>query len=266
MDPVADPDAVARFSALVSAAEPSGRLDETALALAGCFEPELNLDDELARFDALAETVREPTLAALRSALFEDAGFTGDRANYYDPANSFLNRVLDRRRGIPITLAILTIEVGRRIGVPLAGVGLPGHFVVRDEVDPSSFVDVFAGGALIDRRGCVRIVEGIQGSAVALDDEWFDPVDRQAIITRMLANLEGCYRRLGDGRRAALALELRTMVPGSSHRERRHIAESLVELGRFDRAATVFEGLADDRPEVADDLRAAAHRLRARLN
>jgi regulator of sirC expression with transglutaminase-like and TPR domain len=266
MEPVADPDAVARFAALVSAVAGPARLDEMALALAGCFEPELDLDLELARLDVLAKTVRKPTLAGLRSALFEDAGFIGDRATYYDPTNSFLDRVIDRRRGIPITLAILTIEVGRRVGVPLSGIGLPGHFVVRDEVDTSSFIDVFGGGSLIDRRGCVGIIEEIQGSGAILDDGWFEPVDSRAIAARMLTNLEGCYRRFGDSRRAAVALELRTMVPGSTARERRRIAESLAGLGRFDRAASVFEELAHDRPDAADDLRAAAHRLRARLN
>ena len=118
--------------------------------------------------------------------------------DYYDPRNSFLNDVLERRVGIPITLAVLALEVGRRIGVPLAGVGMPGHFLLRDKVDRDVFIDPFDGGRLLDADGCRRLFTG-RGRARTPPGRtsYLEPVGNLSIISRILTNLRAIY----EGRR-----------------------------------------------------------------
>ena len=148
-----------RFVATVARPAVSVPLDEATLCIAAHAEPSVDVDGYLRRLDAVAEGVRAPTLDGLVSHLFSTLRFTGNRRHYYDPRNSFLNHVLDRRIGIPITLSVVVMEVGRRIGVPVAGVGMPGHFLVRDKVDPDVFVDPFDRGQLLDAVGCRQLFE-----------------------------------------------------------------------------------------------------------
>ncbi len=157
-----------RFREVVSGAEAAVPLDEAALLIAAHAHPGLDVHAELAKLDALAESCFAPTLDALTRHLFVDLGFRGNRRQYYDPRNSFLDDVVARRIGIPISLSVLAIVVGRRLGVPLAGVGLPGHFLVRDRVDAEVFVDPFDGGAVLDRAGCERAFRRVQGDEAPL--------------------------------------------------------------------------------------------------
>ncbi len=137
-----------RFAELVRRPDEEIPLDLAWALLTAHAHPSSDPDDLMAQLDDLAAGVRVPTLDGLRHHLFVDQGFIGNREDYYDVANSYLDDVLDRHLGIPITLSVLTMEVGRRVGVPVAGVGLPGHFLLRDKVDPDVFVDAFRGGAL----------------------------------------------------------------------------------------------------------------------
>lgn len=177
--------------------------DEVPLGLAWALltahaHPTVDPDALLADLDDLAAACRTPTLDGVLHHLFVDQGFAGNRAEYYDPANSYLDAVLERHLGIPITLAVLTIEVGRRLGVPIAGVGLPGHFVLRDRVDPEVFIDPFAGGTVLDRSGCLALLRRIHGEEVELDPRWLEPVGPRAILERMLANLVRTFQQRGD--------------------------------------------------------------------
>src|SRR5829696_7811715 len=160
---VQDVDAYARFLALFSRPDASLPLDEVALCIAAHADPDVDIAANLARLDDLAEKCPAPTLDALVTHLFRTEGFAGNRADYYDPRNSFLHEVLDRRLGIPITLSIVVLEVGRRLGVPLSGVGLPGHFLVRDKVDDRVFIDPFHGGRLLDESACRRLHATLAG-------------------------------------------------------------------------------------------------------
>ncbi|HMC70976.1 MAG TPA: transglutaminase-like domain-containing protein, partial [Mycobacteriales bacterium] len=130
MGTVAQVDATERFVEVVAGREPALPLDEIAFLIAAHAHGGLDVDAQLTRLDELADQVRDPTLDGLRRLLFRDLGFTGNEGDYYDARNSFLDDVLDRRTGIPISLAVLTMEVGRRVGVPLAGVSMPGHFLL----------------------------------------------------------------------------------------------------------------------------------------
>lgn len=249
----------ARFLELLEGPDAAMPLDELALLIAAHAHARLDVAAQLARLDALAEQAGEPTLDGLRRLLFRDLGFTGNDVDYYDPRNSFLDDVLDRRTGIPISLAVVMLEVGRRMGVPLSGVSMPGHFLVRDKVDPEVFVDPFAGGALLDRRGCRIRFHAVHGRDAAFAEAYLAPVGPLAIVDRMLANLEGIAARRADTRMLGWVGRLRDGVPSAEHGARRRAAV-LVAAGRFGEAAAVLEAIGDDEALVE------ARGLRARLN
>lgn len=260
-------DVPARFVELVGGPEDQVALDEAMLLIAAGAEPDLDVTTGLQRLDALADGCFAPTLQALVRYLFVDLGFAGNREDYYDPRNSFLNHVLDRRRGIPISLSVLAIVVGRRIGVPLAGVGMPGHFLLRDRLDPDVFVDPFARGVLLDRAGCERAFRTAHGPAAPFDPSFLDPVGSRAILGRVLANLKGIYRDRGDRPSLAWVLRMRAAIPGVPDDERRQLASVLAADGQFAAAARELEHLAaQSGGDTAEDDLASATRMRARLN
>ncbi len=260
-------DLTERFADLLQRPDPEIALDEAALVIAGHADPSMDIEIELERLDRLAAGVRNPTLDGLVQHLFVDEGFAGNRVSYYDPRNSMLPDVVERRLGIPISLAVVAISVGRRIGIPLAGVGMPGHFLLRDKVDREVFVDPFAAGSRLDREGCIRIFRALQGEDVPFADAYLDPVGATAIVTRMLANLRSIYAATGDRASLGWVLRLRTLVPGSAPEDRGELAELLAASGRFDAAAHELGLLADELGgTLGDEYAARAGRLRARLN
>lgn len=248
-----------RFASLAQLGDDDLPLDEAVLLIAAHALPELEIEHELDRLDELACGVRRPTLDDLRAHLVDDLGFDGDEATYHDPRNSLVPEVLDRRRGLPLTLAIVAMEVGRRCGVPLVGVGMPGHFLVRSVEDGHRFLDLFHGGAVLDRGECQDIFARLHPDA-PWHDRFLDPVGTRAILVRMLGNLATSYRRTGDRHALCWALELRLLLPGATERDRREAAVVLGAAGRYNEAASVLESTGEPRDE-----RAAA-RLRARLN
>lgn len=165
--------------------------------------PDLDIARYLERLDQLADSLRSTVSPAgpqaaqaqvLAEALFDRLGFQGNQQNYSDPRNSYLNEVLERRSGIPISLAVIYLAVAERLDIPAAGVGLPGHFIVKipAEVGPG-FIDPFHGGRHLTLEDCVRLVEQTVGYSGPLQDEWLQPVSARTILTRMLNNLRGIY-------------------------------------------------------------------------
>ena len=188
-------------------------LPRIALEIAHDADPGLDIDAYLARIDDLAARARarctgsaktRTILGQINWVLFVEEGFVGDTEGYYDPRNSYLNEVVDRKRGIPISLSILYAAVAEALGVALGGVNLPAHFVLRaiDEPEPL-FVDAFHEGALLDREGCVRLVAEAVGRPVALEDSQLAAVDPAAVVARMLRNLKAIHLR-GDDYASAL--------------------------------------------------------------
>jgi regulator of sirC expression with transglutaminase-like and TPR domain len=183
---------------------------EAALELARFAHPGLDSAGCLSYFDTLAGRVEQPTALGLRRVIGIGEGFGGNVDDYYDPDNSFLDRVIERRRGIPITLAVVWIEVGRRAGIEVEGIGLPGHFLVRAA---GSLVDPFHYGEEIGEEEAAALMAGATGrpspsqtassGEVRLDSSWLAPANGVEIIARMLRNLTGIYRARGD----AVALE-----------------------------------------------------------
>ena len=260
-------DAVDRFAAIVRGPEPALPLDEAALLIAAATKPTaIDVAGSLAALDDLAAQVGAPTLDGLRTLLFRDLGFGGNASDYYDPANSWLDDVLERRVGIPITLAVVMMEVGRRVAVPLWGVSMPGHFLVRDKVDPEVFVDPFARGQVLDRHGCEARFRAVQGPGSEFDDEFLEPVGKRAILARVLANLESVATMRAERELLQRVLSLRVAMPDAGIAEHRRFAASLASAGRDLDAADVLESFADRDIEGSVAARAAADQLRARMN
>lgn len=168
-------------------------LDEAAFAIAAHAWPDVDIGAELARLEQIAGRVIEPTRDALNAVLFGELGLGGNVEDYYAADNSFLNRVLDTGLGIPISLAVLMIEVGRRAGVSLHGVNAPGHFLVRDDAD----------GVLLDPFE--------RGAVTTADDA--PPASTVGILARMLNNLRTIYTTNGEHHHLVWVLRLRTLLP-----------------------------------------------------
>lgn len=252
-------DLTSRFADLVARSGEDLPLDDACLLVAAHALPALEVAAEKARLDEIAARVPAPTLHALRTHLVGDLGFIGDRDDYHDPRNSLLPQVLDRRRGIPLSLAVVGMEVGRRCGVPLLGIGMPGHFLLRAAADEDCFVDLFDGGAELDRGACRAIFDRLHPTT-PWAERYLEPVGPVAIVARMLGNLAGAFRRSGDRAGLIWALELRRLLPGASDRERRELAVLLGAVGRFRDAAGLLEASGNELDERA------AMRMRARLN
>ncbi len=163
---------------------------------------------------------------ALNQFLFDELGFSGNADHYYDPRNSYLNEVLDRRTGIPLTLSVLYLEVGRRIGLALEGVSFPGHFLVRLPLRGSMLVlDPFSGGepqSEADLRARLRrvIPEGAAGPVPVEElplDQFLEPAGKRQILARLLRNLKGIYREADKPERLLAVLNRMLMVAPEAH-------------------------------------------------
>ena len=220
----------------------------------------------LAELDAYALGVRG--LPGLRERLFTELGFQGDTRTYYRPANSFLQSVMSRRLGIPITLSLLTIEVGRRAGVALHPVGMPGHFLVGVPGDPSHFLDPFGGGTMLDLAGCeARFRQSTgAGPAVPFGPHLLPAVGPHEVLIRMLANLAAGYERERSGKDLEWVARMRLALPRVSPAEIMALATALEWQGRFADAARVLEQPGVDGVDPDGELRRAARGLRARNN
>ena len=231
-------------------------LAPTALLIASTAYPDLDIARELRFLDSLASAAsrrfgpeRSPMsdVNTLSDFLFDEIGFVGDEKNYYDPRNSFLNEVLLRRLGIPITLSLIYIEVGKRLDIPLHGIAMPGHFLVGHAADEEVIVDPFNGGFLLSKEECVeRFRQGSHPTA-RWDKTLLTPITNRDFVTRILRNLKGAYLRLRDYpqslRMSELLLSLRPDLPeerrdrGIVHYRMGSYAEALDDLRTYLTAA-----------------------------
>ncbi len=231
------PEVERRFKALAAGPEDelATRLDEAALLLAAAGQghgPDW-VTAQLARLDEIAGGC-PPGLDGLVGHMFgtdEDGlGLSGDVKTYADVQNSYLDRVLDRRLGIPITLSVLAIAVGRRTGVPLVGVGMPGHFLVRHEGQPRVLLDCFDGGRRLSSGDCQEILERISGPLPGFDLAWLDPTPASDIVLRMLTNLRQLALATADVGLLSWVAPLRASVPGAGDGDLRLLNELRAKL------------------------------------
>lgn len=252
-----------RFTELMALPEPEIALDEAALLVAAHAHADLDVAARLAQLDALAARADGSSANQLATMLFVTEAFRGNDTDYGDPRNSFLDDVLDRRLGIPITLSVLMLEVGRRCGLSLHGVGMPGHFLVG--AGPGEWYDPFHEGARLDLAGCAaRFAE--QHANARFRPQFLMPVGPRAIVQRMLGNLQHHYLQR-DPRAVVWVVRLRLRVPDLTLSQRGDLAGLLGRLGQFAEAARELDVLAQLLPgEGGEQAAAAAARLRARAN
>jgi len=215
-------------------------LDRAALEIARIEYPDLDADACINELDhhalAIAERARDLSdgqsfVETANEYLFVEAGFRGNEEDYYNPENSCLNRVLETKRGIPITLSLIYIEIARRLSKQVSGVGLPGHFIVRyDDPAYSAFIDPFHGGAILDQAQCCEL-----GQVESLDHGMLDPVDRRHIAMRMINNLRGIYFGRREPAKALQVLDLLIKAVPESADEHKQRAVALLQQHRMGR-------------------------------
>ena len=223
---------------------------------------QLTIERYLLRLDLLAEETRDRlgaesvppvVLAEAIRHLFVVRKLRGNREEYHDPRNSFLNDVLDRGLGIPLTLGIVLLEVGWRLGLPIEGVNFPGHFLVRYRGEAKQFlIDPFHGGMMRTRNEVKQMLARQQGAPVALDDRLLKTASRRDMIVRLLLNLKGIYHRCGDDARALAAVERILVVSPTARRQIRDRGFLLARLGRDDEAVAQLETYLAFAPNAGD--------------
>jgi regulator of sirC expression with transglutaminase-like and TPR domain len=265
MEAQASPDVLEAFAALVRPAIDDERIDllRAALTFARIEYPELDPAPYIAQVEALSQRVAsriddagDPVqcIAALNYVLFDEEMFRGNTADYYNPRNSFINDVLDRRLGIPITLALLYMEVGRRAGFQLFGVGMPGHFMLKhyDLDGRSFFIDAFERGSVLSEEDCKRKIESIHAGQIRLRPEFLLIVTRRQMLTRMLNNLRTIYLSRRDFRRAVQVVDLILVIYPRSPEDVKQRAALRYNLHEYKGALSDFEEYVKMAPDASD--------------
>ncbi|HEX6309289.1 MAG TPA: transglutaminase-like domain-containing protein [Longimicrobiales bacterium] len=255
----------ARFADAVRLPEPELDLARAALLIAAEEYPQLAPEPYLRRLDELSERVRDRlwnetapvvVLQELSRVLFEEESFRGNRMEYYDPRNSFLNDVIDRRLGIPITLSIVYLEIGWRLGLPLHGVNFPGHFLVRHAGEAMQLlIDPFQGGMLRFEDETQDLLDHVYGGSVRMQPEFLRVANRHDILVRLLSNLKGNYLNRRDDARALAAIERILLVRPESADDERDRGIVLTRLGREREAAVALLRYLDLVPDAPDTAR-----------
>ena len=209
-------DPIRHFQGLAELPDDHINLAEAALAIAATEYYELDPEPWIEALDRLAARVQAgpersalTNIAALNKVLFEEENFSGNSEEYDDPRNSFLNDVLEHKKGIPITLSLVYTEVAQRKGLPLVGVGFPGHFLVKHPGPPSEIViDPYHRGTVLSHADCAALLEENFGPEAELKSEYFAAATRKQILSRMLNNLKGSYYRRNNYPKVLIMIEL----------------------------------------------------------
>lgn len=252
-------------------------LGRAALTMVECDCPGLDVDGYVAKIDRIASAVKRRSsdaagvtrmVAALNYVLFQELGFRGNREHYYDPKNSFLNEVIDRKLGIPISLSLLYMEVGRRLGLNVDGVGFPGHFLVNvGGRENEIIIDPFNSGAIKSRQSLDELLHGLYGDRVVFRAEFLDAVTKKQLLTRMLTNLKAIYRNEGNLVKSLSVVERLLILDPLSADHLRDRGVIYLKLECFNQARADFETYlsrkpdADDASEVREEIIKLARQL-----
>lgn len=244
--------------------KPDEELDlaKAALLIARDEYPQLSVDRHLSQLDHLAEEVRDrladesaPVVVfrEVVDTLFRRRGFEGNRKAYYDPRNSFLSDVLDRRKGIPISLGTVLLEVGWRMGLPLEGVNFPNHFLVRYAGEAIRLlVDPFHGGEIRFEDQAQELLDRVYGGMVPVRPRFLQPATKRDILVRTLGNLKSIYLNIQDHERALAVVERILILRPTSAVQIRDRGTLLARVGRTDEALEQLRWYLDHAPEATD--------------
>lgn len=210
-------DVKGRFRLLLELPDDQLPLDVLCYLLCQLAGDDIIIEDELRKMDAVARSI-PPTFEGVISFLFAGpGGIRGDTENYYAIDNSLISRVRDNGKGIPITLSVIAMECGRRVGVPISGIGLPGHFIVRSMQDSDLYADPFNGGILLDRQGVRRLYQSVAGPQAAWNDAYLRRITKRDIVFRILNNMKvACTRNFKDRAKLAWILEILSWFPNGA--------------------------------------------------
>jgi regulator of sirC expression with transglutaminase-like and TPR domain len=224
--------------------------------------PHLDCAAYLQTLDKMAATLRDrlpenpypmKIIRAINAYLFQDLGFKGNDRDYYDPKNSFLNDVLDRRTGIPISLSLVYLELAQRIGFPMAGVGMPGHFLIRPILeDMAIFVDAFHQGEVMFEEDCRDRLQQLYGQPARLQPEHLIPIGPRPCVARMLNNLKVIYLHHQDALRALAAVDRILLLVPDAPLERRDRGLIHYRLGHLAIARQDLTAYLQQVPDAAD--------------
>lgn len=239
--------------------EAPAAIEAVALAIAADAYPGLRTRAYLAQLDEMAAPLaerlegldEEGRVEAFAAYVYDELGFHGNTDDYYDPRNSYLNEVLERRTGIPISLAVVLIALGRRVGLTVEGVGFPGHFIVRVGGDEGCFLDPFTEGQVLEREDLLEIARRALGEHRDLAPEQLEPVDTRSMAVRMLFNLQNIYERRGDHARALVVCDRLCEVSDAPFHLRDRGVHALA-LGAVAAAVEDLESYLEHAPDAAD--------------
>lgn len=250
----------ARFARLVARPEPEIDLAIGALCIAADTRPELDFEPSLMALDDLADRVRirldlgdgpEVVLARLHGVLYREIGFAGPRASeWHDVRNSQLDQVLERGIGLPITLAVVELEVGWRLGLELQGIGLPGHFIIR--APSGTLIDPAGGGRPLTPDDCQALLRRSVGDGLLFHPGMLRPSGRREILARILRNLRGLHLTDRNWAAALGVVQLLQVVEPTEPDHERDRALLLGRMGRFTEAIAGLGTYLDERPDAAD--------------
>lgn len=251
-----------RFQEEVSRPNEAIAVAKAALYIAQSEYPDLDIDTHLIALDRMAEAIaprlpkeRYPlrVLQEMSRYLHQELGFDGDRDNYYDPRNSYLNQVLSRRRGIPITLSLVYLEVAKRLELPMVGIGMPGHFLIRPEFeDAGIFIDAFNGGEILFEQDCQQILQQIYQQPIPLEPQYLAPVSSRQLLLRMLTNLKIIYINQQQLDRILTIVEYILLLVPEAEQEKRDRGLLYYQLGEWDKAKTDLEDYLAAVPQAED--------------
>lgn len=237
-------------------------LGRAALAIASQEYPDLKIDDYLSRLDGLGQVVelrigdeRNPyrIIAALNTVLFKELDFQGNRSEYYDPKNSFLNDVITRKKGIPISLSVVYMEVARRVGLSLEGIGFPGHFLVKyDDGDVEILIDVFDGGEIRAREDLDRMLQQLYRGQVSYQPGFVAALGKRDILRRMLNNLKWIYLERGEPLKTLSVLDQLVILDPSAASEIRDRGLLYITLECYAQALDDLESYLRLTPDAED--------------
>lgn len=268
---------LSQFATLVQNAGDAINLTEAAMMIARTEYPNLDIASQVARLKDIASSLPvNPTypphlnIQVLNKVLFEEEQFSGNDEEYDDPQNSYLNKVIERKKGIPISLSVIYLDVARRRGLPLAGVGFPGHFLVKYLADfEEILIDPYHGGVVLSLQDCAERLKANFGEEADLKPEHLEACPPKQILARMLNNLKGSYFRRRNYTKVLNMIELSLAIHPSSRLDIRDRGMVHFLMMRYREAMADFQTFLKlappNDPQTADVLQAMA-RIRGMVN
>ena len=251
-----------QFEQAVKFSNPKIDVARAALYLAQEEYPDLDVEQYVTLLDDIAEDVKAQLpseayplriIKCINQHLYETVGFRGNQVDYYDPENSYFNRVLDRKMGIPITLSLVYLEIARRLDFPMVGINMPGHFLIRPAVDDMEvFVDPFNNGDVLFRQDCQEKLVQLYGDEMELRPEFFEVVSPRLFLARMLRNLKGIYLQQDEWEQALAAVDRILLLLPDELMEQRDRGLICYQIGDWIEARHDLDHYLDCCPDAED--------------